>query len=101
MAMVLVAVVPQFGLVEQEKEHQAASSVANSFLRAGLAFEGLGQQVHEAGGQQRAGGQAQHVLGVALASTPKLNMAATHTLPIPATRVPIKRGWFFKPRRGS
>ena len=34
-------------------------------MRAGLAFKGLGQQVHKSRGQQRASGQAEHVLGVA------------------------------------
>ena len=45
-------------------------------MRVAAVLEGLGQQVHEGGGQQRAGSQAQEVLGVEGASGVTL---ATHT----------------------
>ena len=61
----LVAVVPQLGFVEQEEKHQAGQQQRKQLLRTGLAFERLGQQVHERGGQQSTRRQAQHVLGVA------------------------------------
>ena len=63
--VVLMAVVPELRLVEQKKEHQTGQQRHEQVLRAGLALEGLWQQVHECGGQQRTGGQAQHMLGVA------------------------------------
>ena len=62
--VVFVAVVPQLGLVEQEKKHQTGQQQCKQLLRAGLALERLGQQVHERGGQQGARRQTQHVLGV-------------------------------------
>ena len=63
-AMVLVAVVPQLGLVQQEEEHQACQQHREQQVRVATVLEGLGQQVHEGGGQQGAGRQAQEVLGV-------------------------------------
>ena len=62
--VVLVAVVPEFGLVEQEEEHQPHQQSREQWLGAGLAFERLGQQVHERRRHQGAGGQAQEVLGI-------------------------------------
>ena len=37
----LVAVVPQLGLVEQEKKHQADQQGGEKFFRSNLAFKGL------------------------------------------------------------
>ena len=62
--MVLMAVVPQLGLVEQEEKHQPDQQAGKQRLNTGLAFKSLGQQVHESRRQQSAGGQAEHVLGV-------------------------------------
>ena len=59
---VLMPVVPQLGLVEQEEEHHAHEQRGEEVVRVGRALEGLGQQVHEGGGQQRARRQAQQVL---------------------------------------
>jgi len=65
LAMVmLVAVVPEFGLVEQEEDHQAAQQYAEQQARLDAALEGLGQQVHEGGRQQSAGREAQQVLRI-------------------------------------
>ncbi|MCY1555571.1 hypothetical protein D9M68_922470 [compost metagenome] len=63
--VVLMAVVPELRLVEQKEKHQARQQRGKQLLRAGLALQRLGQQVHESRGHQRAGGQAEHVLGVA------------------------------------
>ena len=63
--VVFMAVVPQLGLVHQEKKHQTTQQGHEQIGRPNLAFKGLRQQVHEGGGQQGPGGQAQHVLGVA------------------------------------
>src|SRR5450830_1230394 len=72
----LMAVMPEFGLVEQEKEHHPDQQGGKQGVRAGLAFKGLGQQVHEGGGQQGAGRQAQQVLGID-AAAPRVH-AGTH-----------------------
>ena len=45
--VVFVSVVPELGLVQQEKEHQADQQRREQSLGAGLALERLGQQVHE------------------------------------------------------
>jgi hypothetical protein len=81
-------------LSSRKKNTTLTSSVANS-ARAGAALEGLGQQVHEGGGQQRAGRQAEQVLRTgcrplsAAPRTPRLHeeAAASQTLPMPETRV--------------
>ena len=65
MLVVLMAVVPQLGLVQQEKEHQPHQQREKQVVRTRLTFKGLGQQVHEGRGHQRTCSQAQHVLGVA------------------------------------
>ena len=62
--MVLVPVVPQLGLVEQEEEHHAEQQHREQQRGLDAAFEGLGQQVHEGGGEQRARRQAQQVLRI-------------------------------------
>ena len=72
----LMPVVPEFGLVEQKKEHHPDQQGGKQGMRAGLAFKGLGQQVHEGGGQQGAGCQAQQVLGID-AAAPRVH-AGTH-----------------------
>jgi len=63
--MVFVPVMPQFSFVKKEEKNQANQQSRKQLLHTGLAFEGLGQQVHEGGGQQRASGQTEHVRGVA------------------------------------
>ena len=62
---VLMSVLPQLGLGQQKEKHQPDQQHGKQVVGARLAFKGLGQQVHEGGGQQRTGGQAEHVLGVA------------------------------------
>jgi len=62
--VVFMAVVPEFGLVEQEKEHQADQQRHEQAVRRNLALEGFGQQVQKGRAHQRARSQAQHVLGV-------------------------------------
>ena len=57
-------VVPQFRLVKQKEKHQTNQQRRKQRLRADLAFKRFGQQVHKSGGQQRARGQAKHVLRV-------------------------------------
>jgi len=48
MAMVmLVAVVPEFGLVEQKEKDQADQQGREQLVCADLAFKSLRQQVHE------------------------------------------------------
>ena len=61
--VVLVPVVPEFGLVQQEKEDQASQQQGKQFVRARSALKGFGQQVHEGRGHQGTGRQAEHVLG--------------------------------------
>ena len=63
--VVLMGVVVQLGLVEQEEKNQPHQQRGKQLLRASLAFKGFRQQVHEGCGQQRTGGQTQHVRGVA------------------------------------
>ena len=63
-AVVFVPVMPQFRLVEQEEEHHAEEQRGEQAGRLDPALEGFGQEVHERGGEQRAGGQAQEVLGI-------------------------------------
>ena len=63
--MVFMAVVPQFGLVEQEEKYHADQQRGKQVVRSDLAFKRLRQQVHEGSAQQRTGRQAEHVLGVA------------------------------------
>ena len=60
---VLMPVVPQLRLVEQKEKHHAHQQRGKQVVCARLAFKRLGQEVHEGGGQQRAGCQAQQVLG--------------------------------------
>ena len=58
----LMPVVPQLCLVQQEEEDHAYQQCGKQFLGAGLALEGLGQQVHEGGGQQGARCKTEQVL---------------------------------------
>lgn len=60
--VVLMPVVPELGLVEEEEKHHAHQQGGKQLLGPGLRLEGLWQQVHEGGGQQRAGRQAQQML---------------------------------------
>ena len=69
----LVAVVPEFGLVQQEEEDQPEQQHTEQHAGLDPAFEGLRQQVHEGGGQQRARRQAQQVLRIHAA------LAVSHT----------------------
>ena len=68
MLVMLVPVVPQLRLVEQEKEHQPEQQHSEQYRRLDAALEGLGQQVHEGGCQQRASGQTQQMLWIQAAS---------------------------------
>jgi hypothetical protein len=61
---VLMAVVPEFGLVEQKEKHQANQQHQKQVMRLDAALKSFGQQVHKGGGHQRARSHAQHVLGV-------------------------------------
>jgi len=60
--MVLVTVVPQFRLVEQKEEHQAEQQHCEQRGRRHAALESFRQQVHEGGGQQGTGRQAEQLL---------------------------------------
>jgi hypothetical protein len=60
--MVLVPVMPEFGLVEQEEEHDADQKSGEQLVRIEAAFESLGQKMHERSCQQCAGGKAQEML---------------------------------------
>ena len=61
-ALVVVAVPVELGLLEQEEEQQAAEQGREQRLRAGLALERLGQDVEQRGAEQHAGRQAHQVL---------------------------------------
>ena len=63
--VVLVTVMPQFGLVEQKEKHQPHKQRGKQMIGADMAFKGFGQQVHESRSQERARRQAEHVLRVA------------------------------------
>ena len=63
--VVLMAVVPQLGFVEQKEKNQPRQQDDEQLFSTRLAFKRLWQQVHEGGGQQRACRQTEHVLGVA------------------------------------
>ena len=62
--VVLMAVVPQFGFVQQKEENQANEQRQKQVVRLHLALKCLGQQVHKGRGHQGTGSQAQHVLGI-------------------------------------
>ena len=63
MAMVvLMPVVPQLRFIQQKEEHQAHQQGCKQAIGTRLAFESLGQEVHEGGGQKCSGSQAQEVL---------------------------------------
>ena len=64
LVMVLMSVVPQLGLIQQEKENQSNKKCYKQVVRRYLSLESLWQQMQECCGQQRTGGQTQHVLGV-------------------------------------
>ena len=61
--VVLMAVVPQLGFVEQKEKHQPAQQHGKEVVGTGLALEGFGQQMQKSRGHEGACGQAQHVLG--------------------------------------
>ena len=63
--VMLMPVVPQLGLVEQEKEHHPHQQGHEQAVRADVGLKRLRQQVHEGRGQQSTGGQTQQMLGVA------------------------------------
>ena len=65
MLVVLMPVVPQFGLVQQKEEHQAQQQSQKQIVRLNIALKCLGQQVHKRRSHQRTRCQTQHVLGVA------------------------------------
>src|SRR5687767_1992382 len=60
--VMLMAVVPQLGFVQQKEEHDANQQGREQLLGARLALEGLGKQMHEGSGQKRTGCEAQQVL---------------------------------------
>ena len=62
--MVLVAVVPQLGFVQQKEKNQTRQQSHEQIMGTGLTLKGLGQQMHEGRGQKRARRHAEHVLGV-------------------------------------
>ena len=61
-ALVVVAVAIELGLLEQEEEQQAGQQRREQALRAGLAVERLGQDVEQRGAEQHAGRQADEVV---------------------------------------
>jgi hypothetical protein len=60
--VVLMAVVPQLRLVQEERRTPGRPAASRTAPWRRVAFHRFRQQVHEGGGQQRAGGQAQQVL---------------------------------------
>jgi hypothetical protein len=58
--VMLVAVVPEFGLVEQKEKDQADQQGREQLVCADLAFKSLRQQVHEGRGQKCTGRQTEH-----------------------------------------
>ena len=56
--VMLMAVVPQLGLVEQKEKDQPDQQRGKQLLRADLAFKSLWQKMQESRRQQRTGGQA-------------------------------------------
>jgi hypothetical protein len=63
--VMLMAVVPEFSLVEQEEKNQAAQHRGQQPGGRHIAFKRFGQKQGKGGGQQGARRQAEHVLGVA------------------------------------
>ena len=61
MRTMLMPVVPKFGLLQDEKQHQAQQQRGKQRLRS-MTFKRLGQHRHERGGKQRTRRQAQQVL---------------------------------------
>jgi len=62
--VVFMTVVPQLRFVEQKEKHQAHQKHREQIVGTGLTLKRLGHEVHKSRGQERACGQAQHVLGV-------------------------------------
>ena len=60
----LMAVVPQFGLVEQKEKHQTHQQGNKQLVGRCPRLKGFGQQVHEGRGQQCAGRQTEQMLGI-------------------------------------
>jgi hypothetical protein len=62
--VVFMTVMPQLRFVEQKEKHQAHQKHREQIVGTGLTLKRLGHEVHKSRGQERARGQAQHVLGV-------------------------------------
>ncbi len=60
----LMAVVPQLGLVEQKEKHQTHQQGDEQLVGRSPRFKGLGQQMHEGRGQQSACRQTEQMLCV-------------------------------------
>ena len=60
----LMAVVPQFGLVEQKEKHQTHQQGDEQLVGRSPRFKGFGQQMHEGRGQQSACRQTEQMLGI-------------------------------------
>jgi flagellar basal body-associated protein FliL len=63
--VMLVAVVPEFCLIEQEEKQQTEQQGHKQVVGFYTCFEGLRQEVQKSCGQQCTCSQAQHVLGIA------------------------------------
>jgi hypothetical protein len=63
--VMLVAVVPEFCLIEQKEKQQTEQQGHEQVVGFYTCFEGFGQEVQKSGGQQCTCSQAQHVLGIA------------------------------------
>ena len=60
----LMAVVPQFGLVEQKEKHQTHQQGDEQLVGRSPRLKGFGQQMHEGRGQQSASRQTEQMLGI-------------------------------------
>jgi hypothetical protein len=63
--VMLVAVVPEFCLIEQEEKQQTEQQGHEQVVGFYTCVKGLRQQVQKSGGKQCTCSQAQHVLGIA------------------------------------
>jgi len=62
--VMLVAVVPEFCLIEQEEKQQTEQQGHKQVVGFYTCFEGFRQEVQKSCGQQRTRSQTQHVLGI-------------------------------------
>jgi len=83
--VVLVAVVPELGFVQEEEKDQPDQKHQKQITGAGLAFKRFGQQMHEGGSRARPRPPDSTYAGCSRARAPKLSAAASHTLPMPAS----------------